>query len=78
MRHPSVRGLGIRYLIAVLLPISGAVLVVYTAVQLAIAHATHNVPPPRRIAEASILSDYVPGQSGPDAEPAPTPAPAAR
>ena len=57
MRHPSVRGVGVRYLIAVMLPISGAVLVVYTAVQLAIAHATHNVPPPRRIAEAAIPAD---------------------
>jgi hypothetical protein len=71
MRHPSVRGLGVRYLIAVLLPISGAVLVVYTAVQLAIAHVTHNVPLPRRIAEASLPLDFVPDGKGPDADPSP-------
>ena len=45
MRYPSARGLGVRYLIAVLLPFSGICLVVYTAVQLAIAHATNTVPP---------------------------------
>jgi len=80
MRHPSVRGVGVRYLIAVMLPISGAVLVVYTAVQLAIAHATHNVPPPRRIAEATIPVDDVSGLNGPASEPLPAheavPAPA--
>jgi hypothetical protein len=78
MRHPSVRGLGVRYLIAVLLPISGAVLVVYTAVQLAIAHATHQVPPPRRIADASLPADYVPGEEGPVSNPVPAPAPSER
>ena len=41
MRYPSARGVGVRYLIAVLLPFSGICLVVYTAVQLAIAHATN-------------------------------------
>ena len=60
MRHPSARGLGVRYLIAVLLPFSGLILVVYTAIQLGIAHATHTVPPPRRIAEASIPANYIP------------------
>lgn len=78
MRHPSVRGLGVRYLIAVLLPISGAVLVVYTAVQLAVAHVTHNVPPPRRIADASLPADYVPGGDAPASNPVPAPAPAGR
>ena len=60
MRQPSARGLGVRYLIAVLLPFSGLVLVIYTAVQLGIAHATHTVPPPRRIAEASIPDNFIP------------------
>lgn len=78
MRHPSVRGLGVRYLIAVLLPISGAVLVIYTAIQLAVAHVTHNVPPPRRIAEASIPADYVPSENGPDSEPTSPEAPVRR
>ena len=62
MRHPSVRGVGVRYMVAVLLPFSGAVLVVYTAVQLAIAHVTHAVPPPRRIADATLPIDFVPPQ----------------
>ena len=80
MRHPSARGVGVRYLIAVMLPISGAVLVVYTAVQLAIAHVTHNVPPPRRIAEATIPADDLPALTGHRSEPLPAhevvPAPA--
>lgn len=62
MRYPSARGLGVRYLIAVLLPFSGICLVVYTAVQLAIAHATNTVPPPRRIADAALPLDYVPSE----------------
>jgi len=60
MRHHSVRGLGIRYLIAVTLPISGAILVVYTAFQLVVAHATNTVPPPRRIAEAQLPDNFSP------------------
>lgn len=60
MRHPSVRGIGIRYLIAALLPMSGAALVVYTAIQVAIAHVTNSVPPPRRISDASLPLNYVP------------------
>ncbi|HYJ34341.1 MAG TPA: hypothetical protein VE326_14110 [Candidatus Binatia bacterium] len=71
MRHPSVRGVGVRYLIAVLLPISGAVLVVYTAVQLAIAHVTHNVAPPRRIAESTLPADDLPAMNGGGSEPRP-------
>ena len=63
MRYPSIRGFGVRYLIASLLPLSGAALVVYTAVQLAIAHATGNVPPPNRVAEASLAADYAPPDS---------------
>ena len=74
MRHPSVRGLGIRYLIAVLLPISGIVLVVYTVVELTIAEWTHRVPPPRRIEEAQLSQDFTPTH---DAEPSPAP-PASR
>lgn len=60
MRHPSIRGLGVRYLIAALLPISGIVLVVYTVVELAIAEWTHTVPPPRRIEEALLSQDFRP------------------
>jgi hypothetical protein len=78
MRHPSVRGLGARYLIAVLLPISGAALVIYTAIELAIAHATHSVPPPRRIAEASLPDNFtIPGATEPEPGTSSPPAPGA-
>ena len=49
MRYPSVRGLGIRYLIAVLLPISGVALVLFTVVQVAAAMVSGTVPPPARL-----------------------------
>ena len=54
MRPPSVRGIGIRYLIAALLPMSGAALVVYTAVHVDSAQATHSVPPPRHISGGAL------------------------
>lgn len=73
MRYPSARGLGVRYLIAALLPFSGICLVIYTAVQLAIAHATNTVPPPKRIADAAIPLDYVPPESEVSAGEAPAP-----
>ena len=65
MRHPSIRGLGVRYLIAVLLPISGIVLVLYTVVELTIAEWTHRVPPPRRIEEAQLSQDFTPTHAAP-------------
>ena len=34
MRHPSIRGIGIRYLMALTLPITGVALVLYTLAQL--------------------------------------------
>lgn len=34
MRHPSIRGIGIRYVLALTLPITGVVLVLYTVAQL--------------------------------------------
>jgi hypothetical protein len=34
MRHPSIRGIGIRYVLALTLPISGVALVLYTVAQL--------------------------------------------
>jgi hypothetical protein len=34
MRHPSIRGIGIRYVLALTLPITGVALVLYTLVQL--------------------------------------------
>ncbi|MBI4364425.1 MAG: hypothetical protein HY568_03260 [Candidatus Latescibacteria bacterium] len=34
MRHPSIRGIGIRYVLALTLPVTGLTLVLYTLVQL--------------------------------------------
>ena len=34
MRHPSIRGIGIRYVLALTLPITGVALVLYTLAQL--------------------------------------------
>jgi hypothetical protein len=64
-RYPSVRGFGLRYLIASLLPISGAALVVYTAVQLAVANANGTVPPPARLAPHSSQSSQSSQDPGP-------------
>jgi len=33
-RHPSIRGIGIRYILALTLPVTGVVLVLYTVAQL--------------------------------------------
>ena len=60
MRYPSVRGLGIRYLIAVLLPISGMAVVIHTAVQVAVATATGAVPPPSRLAHHQSMEQCPP------------------
>lgn len=55
MRHASVRGFGIRYILALTLPVTGLALVLYTIVQLVIAQAS-GVQPAQRpvIARASI------------------------
>jgi len=57
MRHASVRGLGIRYLLALTLPVSGLALVLYTVVQLFIAQA-NGIQPAQRpvIARAALAS----------------------
>lgn len=34
MRHPSIRGIGLRYVLALTLPITGMILVLFTAAQL--------------------------------------------
>jgi len=68
MRYPSIRGLGIRYLVASLLPITGAALVLYTAVQLVVAHATGTVPPPSRIVQAALDAEFAPQE---DSAPSP-------
>jgi hypothetical protein len=34
MPHPSIRGIGIRYLLALTLPVTGVILVLYTVAQL--------------------------------------------
>jgi hypothetical protein len=45
MRHPSIRGIGIRYLLGLILPATGFVLVVWTVIQLFVAQTA---PAPRR------------------------------
>jgi hypothetical protein len=41
MRHPSVRGFGIRFVIAMILPITGIALVIWTVVELLIYQIHH-------------------------------------
>jgi len=67
MRHASVRGFGIRYFLAMTLPVTGLVLVLYTIVQLVIAQ-TNGIQPAQRpmIARASIATPVeAPGPSVP-------------
>jgi hypothetical protein len=40
MRHPSVRGLGIRFVLAMALPVTGLALVLWTVAQLLIHEVT--------------------------------------
>ena len=47
MRHASVRGFGIRYILAMTLPVTGMALVLYTVVQLVIAQ-TNGIQPAQR------------------------------
>jgi hypothetical protein len=37
MRHPSIRGIGFRYVLGLVLPVAGVALVVWTVIQLFIA-----------------------------------------
>jgi hypothetical protein len=72
MRHPSIRGFGIRYVIGCTLPATGIALVVYTAVQLTIALATGTVPPPPVVAQAALETTSLPSEgSNPGAEQTP-------
>jgi hypothetical protein len=41
MRHPSIRGIGIRFLLAMTLPVTGIALVLWTVAQLLIYEITH-------------------------------------
>lgn len=40
MRHPSIRGLGIRFILAMALPVTGLALVLWTVAQLLIHEVT--------------------------------------
>ncbi len=55
MHHASVRGFGIRYILALTLPVTGLGLVLYTIVQIVIAQA-NGVQPAQRpaLARAAI------------------------
>ena len=67
MRHASVRGLGIRYLLALTLPVSGMVLVLYTVVQLFIAQANGIQPAQRPVIARAALAN--PGDADPALRP---------
>ena len=54
MRQHSVRGVGIRYLLALTLPVSGIVLVLYTVVQLVVAQQRGIQPVPKRYTRAAL------------------------
>jgi hypothetical protein len=41
MRHPSIRGIGIRFILAMTLPVTGIALVLWTVAQLLIYEVTH-------------------------------------
>jgi len=60
MRHHSVRGVGIRYVLALTFPITGIVLVLYTVVQLFLAQRNGIPPAPRRVARAALLGTASP------------------
>ena len=81
MRHHSVRGIGIRYVLALTLPISGIVLVLYTVVQLVLAQHRGIQPAPKRYARAALAGAPgalpAPSDLGANASPAPAPASAA-
>lgn len=60
MRHHSTRGVGIRYLLALTLPVTGLALVVYTIVQLVIAQRNGAPPAPRREQRAALAGAAAP------------------
>lgn len=59
MRHPSIRGIGIRYVLALTLPVTGVALVLYTVAQLFgfsfREHRTVNAVPASTIAGSATL-----------------------
>ena len=68
MRHASVRGLGIRYLFALTLPVTGLALVIYTVVQLVIAQSNGLQPAQRpTMARAALdtAGDAIPASRPP-------------
>lgn len=79
MRHHSIRGVGIRYVLALILPVAGIVLVLVTVVQIVLANREGIEPAPRRIVRAgfgtpAIAPPFRPHPSATNAVPAP-PAP---
>ena len=57
MRHASVRGFGIRYALALTLPITGMGLVLYTIVQIVIAQANGIQPAQRPVLARAALEN---------------------
>ena len=61
MRHPSIRGIGIRYVLALTLPVTGVALVLYTVAQLfgfslRERRAANVAPAPTHAAPASAIA----------------------
>jgi hypothetical protein len=69
MRHHSVRGVGVRYVLALTLPVTGIVLVLYTVVQLVLAQRGGVLPAPRRLVRAGVTAgpSPLPGDPAPPA-----------
>ncbi|HEX7078265.1 MAG TPA: hypothetical protein VF363_07585 [Candidatus Eisenbacteria bacterium] len=69
MHHHSVRGVGVRYVLALTLPVTGLVLVVYTVVQLVLAQRAGIPPAPRRLVRAGVTAapSPLPGEPAPPA-----------
>lgn len=55
MRYASVRGFGIRYVLALTLPVTGLALVLYTIVQIVIAQANGVQPAQRPVLARAAL-----------------------
>ena len=68
MRHASVRGFGIRYILALTLPVTGLGLVLYTIVQLFIAQASGIQAVQRPMLARAAFTE--PGVTGPISGPA--------
>ena len=58
--HSGLRGVGIRYVLALTLPVTGIVLVLYTVVQLVFAQRNGIQPVPKRFTRAALSAPAAP------------------